>query len=50
MEQIEHAAPGRILYFDTDSVIFVSRPGVIDPPTGDFLGDLTNELKPGQHI
>ena len=50
MDQIEHAAPGRILYFDTDSVIFVSRSGVTDPPTGNFLGDLTNELKPGQHI
>ena len=50
MEQIEHAAPGRILYFDTDSVIYVSRPGVPDPPTGNFLGDLTSELKPSQHI
>ena len=50
MEQIESAAPGRILYFDTDSVIYVSRPGVPDPPTGNFLGDLTNELKPGQYI
>ena len=50
MEQIENAAPGRILYFDTDSVIYVSRPGVLDPPIGNFLGDLTNELNPGQHI
>ena len=50
MEQIEQVAPGRILYFDTDSVIYVFRPGVPDPPTGNFLGDLTSELKPDQHI
>ncbi len=25
-------------------------PNVKDPPTGRFLGQLTNELKPGQHI
>ena len=41
----------RVLYFDTDSVIFVSAPDDIDPETGPFLGDLTNELKkPGDYI
>lgn len=41
----------RVLYFDTDSVIFVSRPGDEDPKTGSFLGELTNELKtPGDYI
>ena len=35
----------RVLYFDTDSVIFVSRPADINPKTGPFLGELTNELK-----
>ncbi|XP_055344851.1 uncharacterized protein LOC129592761 isoform X3 [Paramacrobiotus metropolitanus] len=40
----------RLLYFDTDSIFFVTKPGLVDPPTGCFLGDLTNELKPGQHI
>ncbi|XP_055336862.1 uncharacterized protein LOC129587247 [Paramacrobiotus metropolitanus] len=40
----------RLLYFDTDSIFFVTKPGLIDPPTGIFLGDLTNELKPGQYI
>ena len=41
----------RVLYFDTDSVIFVSRPGDEDPQTGSFLGELTNELKiPGDYI
>jgi hypothetical protein len=34
----------RILYYDTDSVIFVSKPGLPDPPLSDFLGDLTDEL------
>ncbi|KAJ8018953.1 hypothetical protein HOLleu_42763 [Holothuria leucospilota] len=33
----------RVLYFDTDSVVYISRPGEWDPPTGDYLGDLTNE-------
>ncbi|XP_055351662.1 uncharacterized protein LOC129597973 [Paramacrobiotus metropolitanus] len=46
MEMVE----GRLLYFDTDSIFFVTRAGLADPPTGIFLGDLTNELKPGQHI
>ena len=34
----------RVLYYDTDSVIYVSRPELWDPPLGDFLGDLTDEL------
>ncbi|KAL4219797.1 hypothetical protein ACF0H5_020209 [Mactra antiquata] len=40
----------RVLYYDTDSVIFVSRPGQLDPPLGDYLGELTNELKPDDYI
>ncbi|XP_070548904.1 uncharacterized protein [Ptychodera flava] len=36
----------RVLYFDTDSVIFVSKPDQYEPPLGDYLGDLTNELDP----
>ena len=41
----------RVLYYDTDSVIFVSRPGDADPETVSFLGDLTDELKkPGDYI
>ena len=28
----------RVLYYDTDSVIYVSRPGLYDPPLGDYLG------------
>lgn len=43
----------RALYYDTDSVIFVSREGEWEPPTGEFVGDLTDELEefgPGAYI
>ena len=40
----------RVLYYDTDSVIYVHRPGEPDPPLGDYLGDLTNELKGDDYI
>ena len=39
-----------MLYNDTDSVIYVSRPGQYDPPLGDYLGELTDELDRGEHI
>ena len=45
LEQLEK----RVLYFDTDSIIYVSREGEFDPPLGAFLGDLTDELD-GHHI
>lgn len=35
---------GRVLYHDTDSVIFTAKPGEYVPPTGRFLGNLTDEL------
>ncbi|XP_041366927.1 uncharacterized protein LOC121381654 [Gigantopelta aegis] len=38
-----------VLYYDTDSVIFVARPGDYQPPLGDYLGELTDELD-GQFI
>ena len=31
-------------------MIYVSSPGKYDPPIGDYLGELTNELKKGEHI
>ena len=34
----------RVIYYDTDSVVYVSRLGQFDPPLGDFLGQLTDEL------
>jgi G:T-mismatch repair DNA endonuclease (very short patch repair protein) len=40
----------RVLYFDTDSVIFVSRPGDVEPHVGPYLGQLTNELDSGDFI
>ncbi|CAB3997155.1 DNA polymerase [Paramuricea clavata] len=39
----------RVLYFDTDSVIYVSKEGEWEPPTGSYLGELTDELD-GAHI
>ena len=39
----------RVLYFDTDSIVYLSRPGEDEPPLGDFLGELTDELD-GDHI
>ena len=39
----------RVLYYDTDSVVYVHEPGKPDPPLGDYLGDLTDELK-GDYI
>ena len=40
----------RVLYDEIDSIIFVSRPGDWVPPLGDFLGELTSELDPSDHI
>lgn len=33
----------RVLYYDTDSIIFVSREGEWEPSLGDYLGQLTSE-------
>jgi hypothetical protein len=45
LEQLDR----RVLYFDTDSVIYVSRDGDSEPPMGSYLGVLTDELD-GAHI
>ena len=34
----------RVLYYDTDSVIYVHEPGKPEPPLGNYLGDLTDEM------
>ena len=39
----------RVLYYDTDSVIYVHEPGKPEPPLGNYLGDLTDELN-GDYI
>ena len=35
----------RAVYTDTDSILFVSKPGQPDPPLGPYLGQLTDELE-----
>ncbi|KAJ8909914.1 hypothetical protein NQ315_014921 [Exocentrus adspersus] len=41
----------RVLYYDTDSVIYTCREGdEYDVPTGEFLGDMTDELGAGSYI
>ena len=43
----------RVLYYDTDSVIYVSQANETEVPTGQFVGDMTNELEsygPGSYI
>ena len=40
----------RCLYYDTDSVIFVSVDGLYEPDLGDYLGELTNELEADDYI
>jgi hypothetical protein len=43
----------RVLYYDTDSVIFTCKSGESDIPTGTSIGDLTDELEgygPGSYI
>ena len=40
----------RVLYMDTDSVIFRAKEGDPIPPLGDYLGELTDELPPGHYI
>ena len=41
----------RVLYTDTDSVIFLSRPGDEAPVEGDMLGEWNSQLEPGEsHI
>ncbi|KAG5900435.1 hypothetical protein JTB14_029321 [Gonioctena quinquepunctata] len=34
----------RVLYYDTDSIIYISGEGEWNVPTGDFLGEMTDEL------
>ena len=44
----------QVCYYDTDSIIYVYRPGGYQIPVGDFLGDMTDELAkdygPGSYI
>lgn len=40
----------RVLYCDTDSVIFTVKPGQVKPELGPYLGEFTNELPPNTYI
>jgi len=40
-----HTLQQQVLYYDTDSVIYKWAPGLPSIPTGDFLGDMTDELE-----
>ena len=40
----------RVLYYDTDSVVYVHKQDKPDPPLGNYLGDLTNELDDDDYI
>ena len=35
---------GNVLYIDTDSCVFLSKPGCTQPPLGYYLEELTNEV------
>ncbi|XP_054259393.1 uncharacterized protein LOC128984131 [Macrosteles quadrilineatus] len=38
------ALGGQVLYYDTDSVLYVYKGGLYRVPTGDYLGEMTDEL------
>ena len=40
----------RVLYYDTDSVIYLEEPGQPNPPLGDYLGEFTSELDADDYI
>jgi len=40
----------RVLYFDTDSVIYLEELGQPNPPLGDYLGEFTSELEADDYI
>ena len=44
LNRLEERSPGCVLYYDTDSVFFVQKPNTDPEPTGDLLGELTDEL------
>ena len=42
--KLMHRLEGRVLYHDTDSVIYTYLPHKVQPEVGTFLGQLTDEL------
>ena len=39
-----------ILYFDADSIIFISKENLYEPELADYLGKFTNEIKNENYI
>ena len=39
-----------VLYYDTDSIIYLEEPGQPTPVLGDYLGEFTSELDPDDYI
>jgi hypothetical protein len=56
IEKIENSQSGRVLYFDTDSIIFVDNTSKnwYNPELGNYLGEMTDEVVqdygPGSYI
>jgi len=50
MEEVLQNGNDRLLYFDTDSILYIKRDGDIDVETSECLGDLTNEITDGYGI
>jgi len=46
LEQLQE----RVLYYDTDSVIYLEEPGQPSPVLGDYLGEFTTELDNDDYI
>ncbi len=44
IRKIEEKSEGSVLYLDTDSIIFVHKPGNYKPELGNFLGQMTDEV------
>ncbi len=40
----------RVLYFDSDSIIFISKENHYEPELSDYLGKFTNEIKDDNYI
>jgi len=40
----------RVLYYDTDSVVFLQEEGQANPTLGNYLGEFTSELDPDDFI
>lgn len=49
-EGIQHLKHDQVLYFDTDSLIYVWKEGLPELPLGNYLGEFTNELDEGDFI